>query len=50
MVPGRRETLEGERLRSNLQVGTLTLDSSKDSSLPVILWKAEYAGAETMGT
>lgn len=49
MASGRGEILEEEKLGSNLQVQNLMLDSCKDSSSTVIVWKAEYAGAEAHG-
>lgn len=50
-IDGIREgrILEGEGLRSDLQVGGLALDSGKAGSSIVTVWKAEYVGAENYG-
>lgn len=41
------KSLQGERLRSKLQVENVAVSSSKDASLMLTVWRTEYIGAGT---
>lgn len=49
MVLGRGKLLQGESLRSHLQVENMALDRSKDGLSMVTMWRAECIEVETHG-